>query len=269
MNQKKSTWQLLNEEDASYRNTIVLDFFQLVKFISVEEGDDDYYYVYETTEDWEKTTYSTSAVVWPTYLKWNLPDCDYKTLEDLYNWVELKVTNRYKEKDFIKNNNTIVYNVNELYKFIYISKNLFILEDLNWEQVEYKISWINDSKIQNLIFIDNLKDKSDRKRLNHWWNLNSYSFASKIKRKEPIILKTIDSKWNKYMLIQGYIWPEYEWYIEYFIKEALSDITYISFENCFYKKYEDEGKDNNNLESFMPWFLESLRKQFQIEIRFK
>lgn len=269
MNQKKSTWQLLNEEDTSYRNTVVFDFFQLVKFISVENGDDDYYYVYETTEDWEKTTYSTSAVVWPTYLKWNLPDCDYQTLENLYNGIELKITNRYKEKDFIKNNNTLVYNVNDLYKFIYISKNLFILEDLSWEKVEYNVSGINDSKIQNLIFIDNLKDERDRQRLNHWWDLNSSSFASKIKRKEPIILKTIDSKGNKFMLIQGYVWPEYEGDIEYHIKETLSDITYVSFENCFYKKYEDGWEDNDNLESFMSKFLESLRKQFKIEIRFK
>ena len=78
--QKKSTRELLQEEQKKYKWTLVLDFFELVKFISVYDWEDDYYYEYQNQE-WE--IYQSSCVCWFTPLKWKLTKKEYDRLEYL------------------------------------------------------------------------------------------------------------------------------------------------------------------------------------------
>lgn len=74
------TLEDLKEELEPYKNTLVLDFCEIVRLIDVEDGGDDFFWVYEC---WSETIRSSCVMGWIP-LKGNLPDDIYKTL--IENW---------------------------------------------------------------------------------------------------------------------------------------------------------------------------------------
>lgn len=74
---KKSNWDLLKEEEKKYKDTLVLNMFEMVLFRGVIDWEDDYYYQYENLE-WEIS--ESSCVVGFIPLKWSLPTKDYLRL---------------------------------------------------------------------------------------------------------------------------------------------------------------------------------------------
>lgn len=78
-----SNWELLLEEKRKYKDTLVLDCFDLVIFRDIIDWEDDYYYLYERL-NWEK--YESSAVIWFSPLKGRLSKEEYERLERLWDF---------------------------------------------------------------------------------------------------------------------------------------------------------------------------------------
>lgn len=72
-----NNWELLMKEKKQYKDTLVLDMFEMVLLKDIIDWEDDYYYVYEKLDG---ETYESSCCVWFTPLI-DLKEKDYKRLE--------------------------------------------------------------------------------------------------------------------------------------------------------------------------------------------
>lgn len=78
---EKSTWEKLKDEETEFWWTLVLDWFDLVMFKKVIDGEDDYYYQYEKLDG---EVYESSAVIGFTPQKWRILDDEYARLDSLW-----------------------------------------------------------------------------------------------------------------------------------------------------------------------------------------
>jgi hypothetical protein len=72
----------LKKELEPYRNTLVLDYFKIVRLVDVVDGDDDYYWV---LDDSGRGIYWSSCVGGWIPLKGRLKNKDYKELVRVWN----------------------------------------------------------------------------------------------------------------------------------------------------------------------------------------
>jgi hypothetical protein len=75
------TLEQLKEEMEPYRNTLVLDYFEVCRLADVIDGGDDYYWVYDTKRG---TVHSSCVGSWIP-LKGVLPEQDYSDLVRVWN----------------------------------------------------------------------------------------------------------------------------------------------------------------------------------------
>lgn len=75
------TLKELKEELEPYKNTLVLYYFDVVRLVDVIDGEDDYYWVYDT----HKGIVHASCVSGWIALKGVLPDKEYKRLVNVWN----------------------------------------------------------------------------------------------------------------------------------------------------------------------------------------
>lgn len=76
-----STLKELQDELKPHKNALVLDYFEVVRLVDVIDGEDDYYWVYDTKKG---IVYSSCVCGW-TALKGFLPDNEYKRLVNVWN----------------------------------------------------------------------------------------------------------------------------------------------------------------------------------------
>ena len=74
------TLEKLKKELDPYKNTLVLDFCEIVRLVDVSEDPEDFYWEYEK---WGETVHSSCVMGWVP-LKGNLPDKIYQSL--VTNW---------------------------------------------------------------------------------------------------------------------------------------------------------------------------------------
>lgn len=65
-----------------YKNTLVLDFYNVVRLVDVEDGEDDFYWVYEGNK---REIYRASCCCGWFPLKGVMADEDYKYLRNIWN----------------------------------------------------------------------------------------------------------------------------------------------------------------------------------------
>lgn len=75
------TLESLKEEMQPYKNTLVLDFFKVVRLVDVIDGGDDFYWVYDTNNG---IVHSSCVTTWIS-LKDKLNKADYKRLVHVWN----------------------------------------------------------------------------------------------------------------------------------------------------------------------------------------
>ena len=71
----------LQEEMSPYKNTLVLDGFEVVRLVNVIDGSDDYYWVYDTRKG---TVHATCVGGWIP-LKGFIPSNEYNSLVRIWN----------------------------------------------------------------------------------------------------------------------------------------------------------------------------------------
>jgi len=76
-----TTLEDLKKELEPYRNTLVLDYFELVRLVDVIDGEDDYYWVYDT----KKGIVHSSCVGGWIPLKGKIEDENYDGLVRVWN----------------------------------------------------------------------------------------------------------------------------------------------------------------------------------------
>ena len=76
-----TTLKELQDELKPYRDTLVLDFFDVVRLVGVTEDKDDFYWIFDTKKG---TVYSSCVCSWKP-LKGHLKDSDYKELVRVWN----------------------------------------------------------------------------------------------------------------------------------------------------------------------------------------
>jgi hypothetical protein len=76
-----TTFKELKDEVEKYKNTLVLNYFEVVRLVDVVNGDDDYYWVYDTS----KGILHSSCVCGWYALKGVLPDNEYERLVKVWN----------------------------------------------------------------------------------------------------------------------------------------------------------------------------------------
>lgn len=72
---------LLKKELKPFKNTLVIDSFQIVRLVDVVEEEDDYYWIYDNGG---KITYVSCVFNWVS-LKKHLPVDEYESLVNLWN----------------------------------------------------------------------------------------------------------------------------------------------------------------------------------------
>jgi hypothetical protein len=76
-----TTLEDLKKELEPYRNTLVLDYFDVVRLVDVINGEDDYYWVYDTKQG---IVHSSCVGGW-TPLKGKIDDKNYNQLVRVWN----------------------------------------------------------------------------------------------------------------------------------------------------------------------------------------
>jgi len=77
-----STLIELKKELKPYKNTLVLDFFNVVRLVDVVDGEEDYYWVYDTPNGLKQS----SCVMGWIPLKGKLNDDEYNHLVKIWNY---------------------------------------------------------------------------------------------------------------------------------------------------------------------------------------
>ena len=77
-----ATYNDLRKELEPYKNTLVLDFFEVVRLVDVVQDDDDFYWVYDTPNGIKKSSCTTNWKPLKGYLK----DNDYHYLVRIWNY---------------------------------------------------------------------------------------------------------------------------------------------------------------------------------------
>lgn len=77
----KVTFEKLKQELEPYRNTLVLDLFKVVRLVDVIDGQDDYYWVYDTHHG----IYHSSCVGGFVPLKGHIEQVEYNRLVNMWN----------------------------------------------------------------------------------------------------------------------------------------------------------------------------------------
>jgi hypothetical protein len=76
-----STFDELKKQLEPYKNTLVLDFFKVVRLVDVIDGEDDYYWIY----DYKGRIYRGSCVLDWIPLKGYIPEDQYNNMVDIWN----------------------------------------------------------------------------------------------------------------------------------------------------------------------------------------
>lgn len=286
-----NTLELLKQEEKEFKDTLVLNMFDLAIFRWLREDEYDYYYVYE---DIEKEKEEVSACAGLIYLKELLKEQDYKVLlksfllkqkeflnqpilnkSECLNKEEFSSFSLDKEKiPFIQS--LCFYGAELFYcKGIVFNKDIaFVtLEDLEGEEKIIKLKRIIGARYseENLLiqieeeplifFKEEFKDYG---RLLYWWKLNSRAKEFVIERKEPFI-EVKGDKLRVEWYIEDEILEQVAFNIEYiYLKE--NEINEIEFDVVFYK--ENDESYTNDLEIQKKFFNElKLKNPIPIKIK--
>jgi len=161
--------QKVNEK--KYTNTLVLDMFDLVKFIKFDTEYSECCWnedviIYKDKE-WNKS--SLLDMVWVIPLKWYMSDLDYEYIKLFFNneKVDLKKYKNYlKQENIEKYKDSIVFIKDELFYLRWKWKRKETIEIESLDKIFYDIEtpfiplkWIIDNK--------------DYEKLEYWFNINS------------------------------------------------------------------------------------------------
>jgi len=147
-----TNWELLQQEKSKYKDTLVLDFLEVVLFKDVIDWDDDYYYVYEKL-DWE--TYESSCCVWFTPLVELKNRKDYDRLEYWWRLNSQNPNTRFSNNDILKKK----IDKNTIWVFYANLVDSEFIDDISWE-IMYNLS--RKEKNNYTIFISN-QNKENQK----------------------------------------------------------------------------------------------------------